>query len=59
MLHSAEEDLKKADTTNIDLAVPENFKLTGTKLSTMMQTLLYQGILEHEMVPQRRGMTIC
>ena len=51
--------LKKADTTNIDLAVPENFELMGTMLSMMMQMLLYQGILEHEKVPQRRGTIIC
>ena len=33
--------------------------MTGAKLSTMMQALQYQGILEHEKVPQRRGTTIC
>ena len=59
VLHSAEEGLEKADATNIDPAVPENFEMTGAKLSTMTQALLYQGIFEREKVPQRRGTTIC
>ena len=58
-LHNVEEGLRKPHAINLDLAIPVNFEVAGAKLNAMTQALLYQGILEREKGPQRRGTTIC
>ena len=58
-LRNAEEGLRKPHAINLDLAILVNFEVAGAKLNTMTQALLYQGVLEREKGPQRRGTTIC
>ncbi|KAF5381553.1 hypothetical protein D9615_005523 [Tricholomella constricta] len=44
----------KNEADAIDLQILENFDLSGAKLSTMTQALLYKGIMEQETVKTRR-----
>ncbi|KAF5376901.1 hypothetical protein D9615_007206 [Tricholomella constricta] len=46
------------DATQIDLNIPENFDVSGAKLATMTQALLYQGIMERTTVAMRRNTLI-
>jgi len=58
-LLSAKNGCKKPNTTQLTLHIPEGTNPTGAKLSKMTQALLYQGIMELRVCPQRRGTIIC
>ncbi|KAF5373348.1 hypothetical protein D9615_007464 [Tricholomella constricta] len=47
-----------ADENVIDLQPPENFNVSGAKLATMTQALLYEGIMEQTEVAIRRNTLI-
>ena len=54
----AAEGAMKPAIEHLDLALPENFNLTGANLSTMSQSTLYQGIINQNPPRQRLGTTM-
>ncbi|KNZ80655.1 Ribonuclease H1, partial [Termitomyces sp. J132] len=54
----ADQGARKTLQDEIDLRIPKGYDLSGAKLVSVMQALVYKGILESQLAPTRRGTAV-